>query len=228
MDQDATTDYPPVSVRLWGDLACFTRPEMKVERVSYPIMTPSAARGALEAIFWRPTFRFQVREIWLLSQPRYISFLRNEVKDKMTVPPKEGYVYLADEHRTQRHTLALRNPAYLVRADILLTDPASTEDTAKYRDQFRRRVDRGQCFHTPYLGCREFVASFSSPREGERALPIDLDLGPVLLDMEYAEAEPRITPHFFQARLEQGIMPVPPISWRAAVSWHTEAAGRVA
>src|SRR6266566_682904 len=131
-----------VSVKVWGAFACFTRPELKAERVSYPVMTPSAARGVLEAVFWKPEFAWRVREIWVLKEIRRFSVLRNEVNHR--------------EWKTmQRHTLALRDVAYLIRADIAVK-PGVGEDPAKYRDQFRRRAERGQCYHRPYLGCREF------------------------------------------------------------------------
>ncbi|MGI6129376.1 MAG: type I-C CRISPR-associated protein Cas5c, partial [bacterium] len=157
----------PLVVKFWGDWACFTRPEMKVERVSYPVMTPSAARGALEAIFWKPEFRWQIRKIVVLKPIRYFSILRNEVNKKIAVSsvkswgPNDGYY--ADQDRSQRHALALRNVAYVVWADVVLEPHAKGTDPAKYRDQFRRRVTKGQCHHQPYLGCREFSAFFSRP-----------------------------------------------------------------
>ena len=160
-------ELPALEVKVWGEFACFTRPEMKAERVSYSVMTPSAARGVLEAIFWKPEFSWQVREIWVLNPIRHFSILRNEVNSKAAFATARGWGrtgggYFADEDRAQRHTLALRDVAYLIKADMALA-PHATEDIAKYRDQFRRRVNRGQCYHQPYLGCREFVASFGPP-----------------------------------------------------------------
>jgi CRISPR-associated protein Cas5d len=158
---------PPLTVKVWGDTACFTRPEMKAERVSYPMMPPSAARGVLEAIFWKPEFAWQIRGIWVLKEVRFFSILRNEVNSKVALSTARGWArsgggYFAEEDRAQRHTLALRDVAYVIMADIVLAAHA-TEDIAKYRDQFRRRVNRGQCYHQPYLGCREFVAFFGPP-----------------------------------------------------------------
>src|SRR6266852_3706669 len=150
--------YPPVEVCVWGKLACFTRPEMKVERVSYEVITPSAARGVLEAIFWKPEFAWQVREIWVLKPIRHFSILRNEVNSKAVVSTARGWAeeggggYFAEDDRAQRHTLALRDVVYLIKADIVLK-PHATDDVAKYRDQFRRRINRGQCHSVPYLGC---------------------------------------------------------------------------
>jgi CRISPR-associated protein Cas5d len=140
---------PQLEVKVWGELACFTRPETKAERVSYPVMTPSAARGILEAIYWKPEFAWRVREIWVLKPIQYLSILRNEVNSRQSEVSarkweKSGGGYLASEDRAQRHTLALRDVAYLIRADVVLKRHA-TENEAAYRDQFRRRVQRGQC-----------------------------------------------------------------------------------
>ena len=210
----ATSGSPPLAVKLWGDYACFTRPEMKVERVSYPVMTPSAARGALEAIFWKPEMRWHVREIRVLQPIRYAGFLRNEVNSRASERVAAGWQahgggYDAAADRAQRHTLALRDVAYVVLADIELT-PRATEDVAKYRDQFRRRVAAGRCFAMPYLGCREFTASFAEPEGTERPVAVSEDLGRMLLDIEYApDGSGRGTPRFFEARLDQGVLRVP-------------------
>jgi CRISPR-associated protein Cas5d len=212
-----TTVYSPLSARVWGEFACFTRPEMKVERVSYPVMTPSAARGVLEAIFWKPEFYWQVREIWVLKPVRHFSILRNEVNHKAVVSTarewaETGGGYFADEakNRAQRHTLALRDVSYLIKADIVLK-PHATDDIAKYRDQFRRRVNRGQCHHCPYLGCREFAASFGPSDGTERPIDVTDDLGRMLFDLDYAsDSSGRGTPRFFPARLDAGVLKVPP------------------
>lgn len=206
---------PPLEVRVWGEIACFTRPEMKAERVSYPVMTPSAARGLLEAIFWKPEFSWQVREVWVLNQIRHFSILRNEVNSKAVVSTARGWAedgggYFAEEDRAQRHTLALRDVAYLIKADVVLASHA-TEDIAKYRDQFRRRVNRGQCHHRPYLGCREFAASFGAPDGTEQPIDLTDDLGRMLFDLDYAsDGSGRGTPRFFLARLDDGVLKVPP------------------
>lgn len=207
-------DGPPLEVKVWGDFACFTRPEMKAERVSYPAMTPSAARGLLEAIFWKPEFTWQVREIQVLKPIRHFSILRNEVNGKAARSVAEKWAtvgggYFAEEDRAQRHTLALRDVAYLIRADVVLTTRA-TEDVAKYRDQFRRRVNRGQCYHRPYLGCREFAASFGPPSGDDRPIDVSDDLGLMLFDLDYAaDGSGRGTPRFFHAHLDAGVLRVP-------------------
>ncbi len=191
----------PLEVKVWGAFACFTRPEMKVERVSYPVMTPTAARGVLEAIFWKPEFTWRVREIVVLNPIRYFSIMRNEVKARASSRTAQGWAvrgggYLASEDRAQRHTLGLQDVAYLIRADAV---PKAAEDApAKYRDQFRRRVDRGQCFATPYLGCREFAAHFAPPDGSERPQSGSMDLGRMVLDLDYApDRSGRATPRFF-------------------------------
>lgn len=206
--------YPPLEVKVWGGIACFTRPEMKVERVSYDVMTPSAARGVLEAIFWKPEFSWQVREIWVLNPIRHFSVLRNETKSKAVVSTArkwatDGGGYFAEDDRAQRHTLALREVSYLIKADIVLK-PHASDNVAKYRDQFRRRVERGQCHHIPYLGCREFCAYFGPPDSSEQAIDFTDDLGRMLFDLDYASDESgRGTPRFFLSRLEAGVLKIP-------------------
>jgi CRISPR-associated protein Cas5d len=206
-------DYPPLEVKVWGDFACFTRPEMKAERVSYPVMTPSAARGILEAIFWKPEFSWQVREIWVLKEIRHFSILRNEVNSKAVVLTAQKWAengdgYFAEEDRAQRHTLALRDVAYVIKADTVLT-PRAAEDVAKYRDQFRRRVSRGECYHRPYLGCREFAASFGNPDGTESPIKLTDDLALMLFDMDYTSDDGQRRPVFFHARLESGVLTIP-------------------
>jgi len=211
----------PVEIKVWGEFACFTRPEMKVERVTYPVMTPSAARGVLEAVFWKPEFTWNIREILVLNPIKYFSILRNEVNSRASERSARGWAgnnggFVASEDRAQRNTLALAEVAYVIRADVV---PHSDEtgQEAKYRDQFRRRVARGQCFAQPYLGTREFTASFSEPTGDEIPLPVSMDLGRMLRDMVYepgtsGTAEPR----FFNASLAQGVLIVPPFSQKAA------------
>lgn len=203
-----------LSVLVAGDLACFTRPEMKVERVSYPAMTPSAARGVLEAIFWKPQFRWQIREIWILKPVRWFSIVRSEVKHKASVAAtlrwarKGGCFDLQSDH-TLRHTLALRDVAYLIRASIVLNKPDPHQEAA-FRDRFRRCLLRGACFHRPYLGCREFAAYFSQPRGDEKPIQWNADFGLMLYGIDYGfgpggTSEPR----FFSAVVRAGVLHVP-------------------
>ena len=223
---------PPLEVKVWGDLACFTRPEFGTERVTYEVMTPSAARGVLEAIFWKPEMEWRVREILVLNSIRRFSILRNEMNSVQSDRSarsweKNGGGYYADDDRAQRHALCLRDVAYVVRADIVLKAHAN-DHPAKYRDQFRRRVKRGQCFTQPYLGTREFSAFFG-PTDGVEQ-PVDLtdDLGLMLFDLDYEPAtdgsiqyvghggngretiKGNASPKFFPARLERGVLRVPP------------------
>ena len=205
---------PPLAVRVWGDFACFTRPEMKVERVTYPVMTPSAARGVLESIFWKPEFKWRVEEIRVLKPIRYFSILRNEVNSRASERTanrwrRDGGGYHATEDRAQRHTLALRDVAYVVHAQVEVR-PGIQDDPAKFRDQFRRRMQRGSCFATPYLGCREFAAAFAEPGGTEQPIAVTEDIGPMLLDLDYADdGSGRGTPRFFNASLESGVLHVP-------------------
>lgn len=206
---------PPLAVRVWGDLACFTRPEMKVERVTYPIMTPSAARGVLEAIFWKPEFTWRVEEIWVLKPIEYFSILRNEVNSRQSDRVAAAWAragqggYDASADRAQRHTLALRGVEYLIRTQVELR-PDVTEDPAKYRDQFRRRVQGGRCFSTPFLGCREFSAAFAPPDGSEQPIGLTDDLGRMLLAIDYAaDRSGHGQPRFFDAKLEHGVLRVP-------------------
>lgn len=200
----------PLEVKVWGEYACFTRPEMKVERVSYPVITPSAARGLLEAILWKPQFRWLVREVKVLKVPRYFSILRNEVQSKApaSIPRAPYYANDAGE-RQQRHTLALRDVTYIIRADLELTSSGAGEHPAKYRDQFRRRVETGACHHRPYLGCREFAASFAKPDGDETPVPWSEDLGLMLFDLDRDADGGRATPRFFQAQVDNGLLLVP-------------------
>ncbi len=213
--------HPPLAVKVWGPLACFTRPEMKVERVTYEVMTPSAARGVLEAIFWKPEFCWQVRTIEVLAPIRRQSIQRNEVKTKAAPQTVRKWAdgedkgFFADDDRTQRHTLALRDVAYVIHADIVLQAHAAGESEAKYRDQFRRRVARGQCFQRPYLGCREFAAEFGEPDGEEQPIDRSEDLGRMLLDLRYDAAGGRTVPVFFAARLDRGVLTVPAAAYAA-------------
>ena len=207
--------YPPLTVKVEGELACFTRPEMKVERVSYPLMTPTAAKGILEAICWKPEFTWQVEEIQVLNPIRYTSIIRNEIGSRQTVQTARrwqreggGFDAADSRNRTQRHTLALRDVAYIIMAQVM--PKSSSHDHAKYRDQFRRRVNSGRCFATPYLGCREFWAKFSAPHGTENPIPLTEDIGNMLLDLTYhPQGNGSARPRFFNARLEQGVMRIP-------------------
>jgi CRISPR-associated protein Cas5d len=204
-------------VRVRGPLACFTRPEFKVERVSYEVMTPSAARGVLEAIHWKPAIRWVVTAIHVLAPVRFISFKRNEVASRASCQRGRralaGEPFLVEEDRQQRNTVALRDVDYVVEAHFKTTPRWGPEDTlAKHAEMVTRRLAKGQTFSQPYLGCREFAAEVEPVEElPECKLPPewrDRDLGLMLHDLEFG---PRIVPRFFTARIDAaGRMAVPP------------------
>ena len=193
---------------------------MKVERVSYPVMTPSAARGLLEAILWKPAIKWRIRAIHVLAPIVFTSFRRNEVNSRATAPARTviengGPVghYFADEDRAQRNTIALRDVDYLIEAEFSLTPRAGDADNVtKFVEMFNRRVAKGQHFHQPYLGCREFVAEILPPEGAPSPIPETRNFGWILHDIEFAPGGNR--PLFFDARLENGFLHVPPLPER--------------
>ena len=206
----ATTDTPVV-LDISGDFACFTRPEAKAERISYPMMTPSAAVGVLESIFWKPEFDYLVRRIEVLRPIKWFRIRRNEI----ATPPSLSTIRRQGEHfhhdvtsdRDQRFTLALRDVAYRIHADIQLR-PHATEGLGKYLSQFQRRIARGASFSHPYLGCREFSASdFGPPEPSITAEPHDEDLGVMLLRVDRSTGRPQSL--WFTAQLHAGVLRVP-------------------
>ena len=202
-----------------GEYACFTRPEMKSERVSYEVITPSAARGVLEAVLWKPAIRWTVTEIDILKPIRWTTVRRNEVGKvipagsvKIVMNRGTGQLGLnIEDERQQRAGLFLRDVAYVIHARFELTGKAGEGDTpVKFAEMFKRRLTKGQCFHRPYLGCREFAAHFQPAEEGSPdTLPIDdtRDLGWMFYDYNYSGDSP--TPCFFQAQLKQGRLTIP-------------------
>jgi CRISPR-associated protein Cas5d len=237
-----------VAVKVWAELALFTRPELKVERLSYPMMTPSAARGVLDAILFKPQMRWHVRRItalepwWLPPDPdrppyRLIGIRRNEIQGKIAPRTVEGWMkdpttfqpYLVDsagrdsaqgQNRTQRNSLVLHHVAYLIEASPFLTgkanqsrnrppdadEPEGPDTIAKYVGMFQRRVQKGQCFHHPYLGCREFACSFAPPDGSERPLSRwSESLGLMLYDIRFGEDGVN-RPGFFQAAVRAGVL----------------------
>lgn len=208
-----------VKLRVWGDYACFTRPEMKVERVSYDAMTPSAARGILEAIHWKPAIRWVVDRIHVLRPIKFDNVRRNEVSSKIPKPnpatamrEKKPLYFLVDDggNRQQRAATLLRDVEYVIEAHFELTDKAGPEDKkAKHIDIFERRARKGQFFHQPSLGCREFPASFELVENEISASCYSgqsKDLGYMLLDIDFAN---NMTPLFFRAQMENGIISPP-------------------
>lgn len=208
-----------VWIEVRGDYACFSRPEMKVERVSYDVMTPSAARGLVEAIYWHPGMKWIIDRIYVRSPIRFTNIRRNEVKDTIrcknveSVMKHGGEIYLAtSECIQQRAAMVLRDVRYVIEAHFDMTPQANaTDNPGKFQDIMRRRLEKGQCYHQPCLGVREFPADFR-PCERIPDCPEELlgerDLGWMLLDMDYRDKE-NITPKFFHAVLKNGILQVP-------------------
>jgi CRISPR-associated protein Cas5d len=209
-----------INLRVSGDYACFTRPELKVERVSYDVITPSAARGILEAIHWKPAIRWVIDAIHILEPIRFQSIRRNEVggkapagkiKSAMKRGDLEDLQLLVDEDRQQRASTVLVKPAYVIAAHFEITDKAGPDDNeGKHLDIFNRRAARGQCFHQPCLGTREFAAHFElldPDAPVPEAINETRDLGLMLWDIDHeAKGRPSL---FFRARLENGIVKVP-------------------
>lgn len=212
-----------ICLKIKGEYACFTRPELKVERVSYDVPTPSALRGILEALHWKPSIRWHVDAVHVFSPVRFESIRRNELGYKLSdgsisSAMKSGKPLFSciEDDRQQRATLALKNVEYLVEAHFEFTEKAGTDENAgKHLDIFNRRLAKGQVYHQPCLGCREFAA-FVEP--APLPLPVspladqpegNRDLGWMLYDIDYAQ---NYTPMFFKAKLEKGVMRVPPLN----------------
>lgn len=202
-------------IECWGNYALFTRSELKVERISYDVMTPSAARGLVEAIFWHPGLRYVVDRIYLCSPIKFTNIRRNEVGSKISASSvvsaaKSGkpLFLAASGDIVQRAATVLKDVHYVIDVHFEMTDRATPADNpAKFKEMLCRRARKGQCYHQPYLGAREFPASFSLVEDGEaiEPWPETRDLGFMLYDMDYSDPE-HITPCFFHARLENGVM----------------------
>jgi len=208
-----------IRLHVWGDRACFSRPELKVERVSYDVITPSAARGVLEAIHWKPAIQWNIDKIQVLKPIKHSVVRRNEIKSKLSDKSAKSAMlngnpgalknYVAED-RTQRSTMFLMDVGYVIEAHITMTDKAGERDNlAKHVEMFKRRAQKGQCFKQPSLGLRECTAYFdlleggdmpaTSLEEGTR------DLGLMLYDIAY---QPKPRPVFFHARMQDGVIDV--------------------
>lgn len=226
-------DKNRIAIRVWGDYACFTRPEMKVERVSYPLMTPSAARGVLEAIFWEPQMCYVIDRIAVVKRGSWFSFRRNEVSAVISMDSAKSWMRGAKTvqfieagggaaNAAQRNMLALADVEYLIAAEIRLTKRASPprDNLGKYLEEIRRRASRGKCFHRPALGCREFAANFDwIEPDSFTSMQLEKweheDLGLMLYDVfdhdsrEIAtDSDPHVHPQalFFRAKIENAIL----------------------
>ncbi len=206
-----------IKLKIWGAYACFTRPEMKVERVSYDVMTPSAARGILEAIYWKPAIAWAVDRIHVLKPIRFDNIRRNELAGKVPLgtvkramndgcSPIEVFI---EDDRQQRAAMVLRDVAYIIEAHFDFTG-SEDNNPSKHKEMFDRRAGKGQCFHQPYLGCREFSASFALIED----VPISQltgkqDLGWMLHDIDFKN---NMEAKFFRAVMHNGIIEVPPFN----------------
>lgn len=202
-------------LEVWGDWACFTRPELKVERVSYDIITPSAARAIFEAIFWKPAIRWQITKIEVLNPIKWTTIRRNEVGAVASKSP----IYIEDK-RQQKNSLVLQDVRYRIHAKLVFRpardrkseDVKPGENPMKYYQMFERRAKQGQCFTQPYLGCREFSAEWEYVENIEgRQAPIaeDRDMGIMLYDMDFEKNAKSPDAMFYRARMEQGVIIVP-------------------
>lgn len=214
----------PIRLEVWGDHALFSRPELKTERVSYDVMTPSAARGLLEAIYWHPGLRYSIDRIHVCAPIRTMNLRRNEVKSTISAKTArtvmtrgQGELYIATpEDIQQRAALLLRDVRYVIEAHFDMTENAAPSDNpGKFQDILKRRIERGQFYHQPCFGCREFPAQFklcqTLPPCPEELKGKTVDLGYMLWDMDYSDPE-NITPRFFRAKLVDGVMDVPTLN----------------
>jgi CRISPR-associated protein Cas5d len=209
-----------IQLEVWGDYALFTRPELKTERVSYDMITPSAARGILDGIFFHPGLRWCVDRIRVCAPIRFTNIRRNEVKSvirassvRTVMERGQGELYLStSDDIQQRAALLLRDVHYVIDAHFEMTDRAAPGDNpGKFQEMTKRRISRGQCYHQPYFGCREFPVKFAlceSIPECPEELKGTRDLGYMLWDMDYSDPE-NIQPLFFRAVLHDGVVEVP-------------------
>ena len=203
-----------IQLEVWGPYALFSRPEMHVERVSYDVPTPSAARGMVEAIYYHPGLQWHIRRIYVLNPIRFTNIRRNEVKGKILRDDVYNAIqggkvpFLATSQQiAQRAAMVLQDVHYVIEAEFTMTDRAAPGDNpGKFQDIVTRRMTKGQCYHTPYFGCREFPAAFRAWQGG--AIPTistSCDLGFMLYDLDYSDPE-NITPTYFRAKLEHGVL----------------------
>ena len=207
-----------IRLEVWGEYGLFSRPELKVERMSYDVITPSAARGIMESIFWHPGLRYVIDKIYVLSNIQYANIRRNEVKSKILsskvkTAMQSGRIddlYInTKEDIVQRAALVLKNPHYVIESHFDMTDKANASDNpGKFQDIIKRRISKGQCFHTPYFGCREFPVKYRLYDFDDVPTVYDeevKDLGLMLYDFDYRNPN-EITPMFFRAKLEKGVL----------------------
>ena len=209
-------DKETIRLKVTGDYACFTRPDLKVERMSYPCMTPSAARGILEAILWKKEFQWFIKRIILLTPIKLVSIKRNEISKKQNPKGKPIDIELTD-NRVQRNSIVLKDVAYIIEAsvyvdDILIEKTKNGEKpitVMKYREMCERRVKKGQCWHQPCLGTREFAADFSIPDEKDIPLDVTYPIGSMFYDMYYDDKGRAIPEFFYDVAIVNGVLECP-------------------
>jgi CRISPR-associated protein Cas5d len=211
-----------IKLKVSGDFACFTRPENKVERMSYECPTPSAARNILDSICWRPQMRWIVTKISVLKPIRYQSIRRNDLQSKLSGASVRGWMSApetfqpvlagagADTDATPRNSLVLRDVAYVIEGYPHVYDQNGEDKPVKYVEMFNRRVAKGQCFSQPVLGCREFPARFEHPVEGDLPVPVSLEIGNMLYDIIFRKELNQAV--FFKAKIENGVMDADPFT----------------
>ena len=197
-------DNEIVRVKVTGDFACFTRPDLKVERMTYPCMTPSAARGVLDSILWKPEFQWWVHRIWVLNPVKFFSVKRNEINSKQGKTP-----IIIEEKRAQRNSIVLKDVAYIIEASVYQKEFDHENPVKKYAEMFKRRVKKGQCWRRPFLGTREFAAEFLEPDGNEQPIQEIVPIGSMLFDIFY-DAKGKPSPLFFyDVKIEGGKLECP-------------------
>lgn len=190
-----------VRLKVWGEFACFTRPDLKVERMTYPCMTPSAARGILDCILWKPEFAWYVHRILVLRPVKFASVKRNEINKKQGKTP-----IIVEENRAQRNSIVLKDVAYIIEASVAHAASPVANPTRKYVEMFNRRVSKGQCWRRPYLGTREFAAEFGHPDMGDKPIAEDIPIGSMFLDMWYDEKGVPSPKFFYDVAVKGGML----------------------
>lgn len=194
-------DNEIVKIKVEGEFACFTRPDLKVERMTYPCMTPSAARGILDSILWKPEFQWYVRRIIVLNPVKFFSVKRNEINSKQGRNP-----IIIESKRAQRNSIVLKDVAYIIEASVYQKERSEKNPPKKYVEMFKRRVRKGQCYRRPFLGTREFYAEFSEPDGSEKPWKEPIPVGSMLFDIFYDEKGKPEPLFFYDVSVENGVL----------------------
>jgi CRISPR-associated protein Cas5d len=194
-------DKEIVRIKVEGEFACFTRPDLKVERMTYPCMTPSAARGILDSILWKPEFNWYVRHIIVLNPVKFFSVKRNEINSK-----QGRNEIIIEDKRAQRNSIVLKDVAYIIEASVFQKDPSDKNPPKKYAEMFKRRVNKGQCYRRPFLGTREFAAEFSPPTEKDVPELTTIPIGSMLFDIFWDQNGKPSPVFFYDVAVENGVL----------------------